>query len=138
MTYQEKLEHPKWQKKRLEILKRDKYKCKKCGDEETRLDVHHLEYNGDPWEAENKHLVTVCKHCHVQVEIIKDKCDFKYIKILKSNNWTNGNRIMFAGFPGYLSMEIYDNKNNYIIGFEWECTDTLGLIKKLFSYVTRH
>lgn len=31
MTYQEKLQLPEWQKKRIEILERDNYSCKKCG-----------------------------------------------------------------------------------------------------------
>lgn len=44
MKYSEQLKHPKWQKKRLEILKRDKWKCKKCKDDTTTLNVHHKEY----------------------------------------------------------------------------------------------
>jgi 5-methylcytosine-specific restriction endonuclease McrA len=31
-TYSELLKSPKWQKKRLEIMSRDKFTCKKCGD----------------------------------------------------------------------------------------------------------
>lgn len=52
LTYSDKLKSPKWQKKRLEIMKRDKFACKLCGDTETQLHVHHKEYiNGnDPWD----------------------------------------------------------------------------------------
>ena len=46
-TYQEKLKHPKWQKKRLEILQRDEFKCVHCLDGESTLHVHHNMYLGN-------------------------------------------------------------------------------------------
>lgn len=67
-TYSKKLRDPRWQKKRLEILQRDEFTCTLCGDTTTTLNVHHLEYSGDPWEADNKHLQTLCEHCHIVVE----------------------------------------------------------------------
>lgn len=66
-TYNEKLQHPKWQIKRLEIIKRDGGKCLLCGDTETMLQIHHLKYTGEPWDAPNEDLVTLCKHCHCYV-----------------------------------------------------------------------
>lgn len=136
MTYAEKLKDPRWQKKRLQILSRDKWKCKKCRDTETTLNVHHLEYNGDPWETENKKLVTLCEDCHKQVESLKDECDYEFLKIYKSNNWESGSKIIFAGYPGHLSMEIYDKENNYIIGFNIGM-DESNLIMKMFRYVNK-
>jgi len=44
MSYQEKLKDPRWQKKRLEILQRDGWKCKWCGEEKQTLHIHHLKY----------------------------------------------------------------------------------------------
>jgi len=69
MTYIEKLKSPKWQKKRLEILERDNFSCKCCGDSESSLHVHHTKYlaNTDPWEYENDSLVTLCEMCHTEV-----------------------------------------------------------------------
>ena len=64
MKYSEKLKSPKWQKKRLEILQRDNFTCICCGDTETELHVNHLKYSGEPWEAKNENLETVCKVCH--------------------------------------------------------------------------
>ena len=32
MGYSEKLKDPRWQKKRLEILERDNFRCQYCGD----------------------------------------------------------------------------------------------------------
>lgn len=64
--YSDKLKDPRWQKKRLEILERDKWKCKSCGDISTTLNVHHLFYfNGvDPWDIPNGFLITLCEDCH--------------------------------------------------------------------------
>lgn len=65
MTYSEKLKHPKWQKKRLEILQRDNFTCRHCGDTETTLHVHHEKYTGkNPWDADNDDLITICLDCH--------------------------------------------------------------------------
>lgn len=73
MTYSEKLKDPRWQKKRLEILNRDEFKCQHCLDEESTLNVHHISYSeGEPWEIENKLLLTLCKNCHEhETEAIK-------------------------------------------------------------------
>lgn len=75
-AYLEKLRHPKWQEKRANILQRDKYKCRACGDDETELHVHHLIYNScDPWDIEDRYLITLCKNCHEAEEILR-KIDF--------------------------------------------------------------
>lgn len=76
-TYSDLLKNPKWQKKRLEIFKRDKFKCRLCGDTETILHVHHKKYiNGHkPWEYDNGNLFTLCGHCHELVESQKDDFD---------------------------------------------------------------
>lgn len=63
-TYAEKLKDPRWQKKRLEILSANDFKCQFCGDTETTLHVHHFVYSGEPWEAEDGDLTTICEDCH--------------------------------------------------------------------------
>jgi hypothetical protein len=64
-TYSEKLKHPKWQKKRLEILQRDEFKCCGCLDSESTLHVHHNMYLGkEPWDTPNECLETLCDSCH--------------------------------------------------------------------------
>ena len=40
MTYQELLERPEWQDKRLEILKRDKFKCQNCDNSEPTKELY--------------------------------------------------------------------------------------------------
>lgn len=74
MTYKEKLLDPRWQKRRLEILQRDKFKCQLCGDTETTLHVHHKVYRKcEIWEYNDDELITYCKICHQIVEYFKNE-----------------------------------------------------------------
>ncbi|HLF52778.1 hypothetical protein [Flavobacterium sp.] len=65
-TYWEKLKDPRWQKKRLEILYRDDWKCVVCDNKKTTLHVHHFYYirGKNPWEYPAEHLKTLCVDCH--------------------------------------------------------------------------
>lgn len=65
-TYSEKLKDPRWQKKRLEIMQRDEWKCQGCLNDERMLNVHHLKYISglEPWEYEDKYYMTLCDNCH--------------------------------------------------------------------------
>lgn len=67
-SYSEKLKDPRWQKKRLEIFDRDKWTCRYCGETERTLHIHHTKYVGEPWEAPNDTLETVCEACHLLIE----------------------------------------------------------------------
>lgn len=66
-SYGQKLRDPRWQMKRLEVLKRDNATCQMCGDKETELHVHHKSYHGNPWDAPDEELQTLCKHCHAAI-----------------------------------------------------------------------
>lgn len=78
LSYFEKLKHPKWQKKRLEIMNRDNFKCRCCLHSEKTLNVHHIFYDKkykNPWDYPNELLVTMCEDCHaieheLNIEII--------------------------------------------------------------------
>jgi len=72
-TYSDKLKSPKWQKKRLEILQRDKFTCFNCGDKERTLHVHHESYiNGkEPWDYPDEYLTTICDICHKNTHALK-------------------------------------------------------------------
>lgn len=74
MTYKEQLQHPLWQKKRLEILERDSFSCKHCLDENNQLHIHHKEYKKGKkaWEYDDDNFISLCKHCHCLIEHIKD------------------------------------------------------------------
>lgn len=62
--YRQKLKDPRWQKKRLEVFQRAGWKCEACGEETETLHVHHLAYRGEPWEAKDEDLESLCAECH--------------------------------------------------------------------------
>jgi len=66
--------HPKWQKKRLEVLEHDGFTCQNCGDKESQLHVHHGAYvkGRKMWEYDIDDLVTLCDDCHKKVHKCKD------------------------------------------------------------------
>jgi hypothetical protein len=66
-SYSELLLDPRWQKKRLQILERDKWTCVFCGNTKDTLHVHHLQYTNNPWDVNNKNLLTLCKDCHDKI-----------------------------------------------------------------------
>jgi hypothetical protein len=70
-TYAEKLKDPRWQRLRLEIMQRDKFECRLCGDAETTLNIHHLSYFKNPWDCPPEQLITLCEDCHSILTINK-------------------------------------------------------------------
>jgi hypothetical protein len=92
MTYAEKLLDPRWQKKRLEILERDEWKCAYCGDSNNTLHVHHEAYVGEyPWETPNYCLITLCGMCHSTFHSLNEleKTLYKCILYRERNNPEN-------------------------------------------------
>ena len=61
--------HPQWQRRRLEIMQRDHFTCRRCGDDQNTLNVHHRRYRVDRriWEYDDDDLVTLCRRCHEAV-----------------------------------------------------------------------
>lgn len=128
-TYSEKLKHPRWQKKRLEILQRDRFRCRLCGDEETTLHIHHLTYVGDPWEAPLDQLITLCQHCHsiVETKKIDPVTDLSAIKSVDSDGdafvfiFDTENRICLFGIeqnkPPVLVVGITDRRLKQLVHF---------------------
>ncbi len=82
-SYSEKLKDPRWQKKRLNILNRDGFSCQWCGDKEHTLHVHHLKYKGDPWDAPDEWLLTICEDCHETDHALRDDYESDLIQALK-------------------------------------------------------
>lgn len=66
MAYFEQLRSPMWQRRRLEIMSRDEFKCQVCYDHESTLNVHHKHYikGRMAWEYSDDELVTLCESCH--------------------------------------------------------------------------
>ena len=66
MSYSKKLSNPQWQRKRLEILQRDKWMCTCCHDATNELQIHHLDYipGIEPQDYPDDMLTTLCINCH--------------------------------------------------------------------------
>ena len=88
MQYSDKLKNPQWQKKRLEILQRDEWTCRWCGEKEVSLHVHHVKYKKgkQPWESDNNDLITVCEYCHESEHLYRLEAENSLINELKKYN----------------------------------------------------
>jgi len=92
--YQRKLAHPLWQKKRLEVMQRDGFKCTNCQSTEDELHIHHLYYlpNTLPQDYPLTAYTTFCNTCH-EIEEAKMKlieaafCNRAQIAGLMSNHF---------------------------------------------------
>jgi hypothetical protein len=132
-TYLEKLKDPRWQKKRLEILERDGWKCMACGDKERTLHIHHVFYlpHKEPWEIPNGLLLTMCEKCHYvkpcrdEYEVCLECPDLGVdcegpantpndlidcIASLLNEIWKSDTIGDFSASIGYIAMHIGDNK----------------------------
>lgn len=83
LTYAEMLKDPRWQKRKTEILTRDRFTCQLCGDTEKSLHVHHLRYikGNKPWEYNDEDLITLCEDCHSKTHAEINKQLMSDIKI---------------------------------------------------------
>jgi hypothetical protein len=70
MTYQEQLEDPRWQKKRLEVFQRDNFTCQRCWSSKKQLHAHHRYYISGrmAWQYSASALLTLCRDCHREVK----------------------------------------------------------------------
>jgi hypothetical protein len=103
MTYLEKLKDPRWQKKRLEILERDEWMCKRCFDSESTLHVHHLDYEKgkEPWDYNNKQFITICESCHETEHTTRKEYEQTLLSILKSKGFMADDVLtILTGFNG--------------------------------------
>lgn len=112
-TYVDLLKDPRWQKKRLEVMERDKFMCTSCQSDETTLNVHHVvPYRKDtkPWEYENDELITLCEDCHKEITEILDYCKL----IIMGRCWCTDS----AGEVHKIIQEI-DGMNPYELNAVW-------------------
>ena len=77
LTYLEQLQHPNWQRKRLEVMEAAGFSCESCGAQNSMLNVHHKRYvkGRMAWEYEANELQCLCKNCHADVHKHKDFLD---------------------------------------------------------------
>ena len=96
--YSELFKDPRWQKKRLEILNRDNFKCVCCDDDKETLHVHHKWYEKGlkPWEYKGPCLVTLCESCHAREHLLKDPAAKALINTLLSRGFLSSDLIEFS------------------------------------------
>lgn len=77
-SYSEQLKDPRWQKKRLEIMSRDNFRCFLCEDSSSTLHVHHKKYikGKQPWDYVDDNYITLCEKCH-ELGHIMDVAEFE-------------------------------------------------------------
>lgn len=100
VSYKDKLKDVRWQKKRLEVLGRDKFRCMGCleGAETAEdsgstitLHVHHTYYKKglEPWEYPLDSLITLCEGCHSNESADLAKIvEAEFIEALKHKGFT--------------------------------------------------
>lgn len=71
--YKELLKDPRWQKMKALVMIRDNFTCQHCGATDKTLHVHHLKYNGAPWDVAYEDLITLCEDCHKEVHSVEEK-----------------------------------------------------------------
>lgn len=73
--YAQLLRHPRWQRRRLEIMQSRGWACENCGDAETELHVHHTDYRSGhkPWEYPDDLLKCLCERCHRFIHGLADE-----------------------------------------------------------------
>jgi hypothetical protein len=105
VEYARKLSDLRWIKKRNKIVSRDGHKCRLCSSTDN-LQVHHLSYVGEPWDAPDDQLRTLCYDCHRLVEVYF-KGSHYYLGIKKVEKHTfwdgfNDYKVTFIAFTDQL------------------------------------
>jgi len=120
MSYQDQLRHPNWQRKRLLIFDRDKWKCTRCNGTESQLHAHHKQYHKGrkPWEYLDSDIVTLCEHCHSGIHALDRFCGvvIPWVHSDKSNQ----------AFEIYYWTGVYLRKDNDNMDDIWECENKMG------------
>lgn len=100
IKYSEKLQDPRWQKKRLEILSRDDWQCQLCGERHATLVVHHRRYlpGCDPWDYPDSFLVTLCVDCHTGEREALPEAEQRLLAILRLRFFADDLSLLIRGF----------------------------------------
>lgn len=103
-SYWEKLQDPRWQKKRLEVMEKCEFSCQLCGENQKTLNVHHKEYfkGFEPWEYEENQLIVLCKDCHENQHSEVDL--YKWVGSFANLDGLNNRQelaIVLCGYIGY-------------------------------------
>lgn len=81
--YRKLLKDRRWSRRREEIMRRDGFRCRRCG-RKGRLNVHHRWYvfGRMPWQYPDRCLVTLCERCHHRVHLYRHICFGVWVVLL--------------------------------------------------------
>ena len=60
------LEAKQYEQLRLQVLRRDSWRCQGCGTM-SNLEVHHQEFRSQSGDDSEQNLITLCAACHAGV-----------------------------------------------------------------------
>jgi hypothetical protein len=72
MKYTDYLKTDDWDKKRKQVYKQAKYKCRLCNKGNVKLNAHHIYYGDLSRTSVSKDLICLCEECHKELH---DKLD---------------------------------------------------------------
>ena len=103
--YWEKLQDPRWQKKRLEVFEKAEFRCEKCFNDSNTLNVHHKTYfkGHEPWEYHVNQLSLLCKSCHQEEHNSFDL--YKYLGSFAPVYGPNSRTELAILLYGYLNLD---------------------------------
>jgi 5-methylcytosine-specific restriction endonuclease McrA len=124
---------PRWQKKRLEIMQRDNFKCQRCDDDKSTLNVHHEYYDPEkaPWEYDDKFLHTLCKDCHYLEH--NDIFTYPGEKIIYKNA-LNTNHIKYISAIPY-EVQFFEVEDK--ISYGWKSGIDYEILKNALDYLDK-
>lgn len=137
LTYREQLLHPNWQRKRLEVMQRDEFRCQRCMDTEATLHVHHKQYAKGrmAWEYPTDELVTLCEVCHEGMHLEMQSLRDVTAKLpVDGPGSYDGARAILAGWAhgqqGMDFQDVYDdNPYRFVLGqVAQELEDKLAMV----------
>lgn len=72
IKYRKLLQDERWNHRRLEIMRRDGFCCRRCGKKGI-LNVHHrwYIYGRKPWQYPDRSLITLCEDCHHHIHLMR-------------------------------------------------------------------
>ena len=134
--YSAKLRDPRWQKKRLEIMQRDKFSCQCCGDGESTLNVHHFEYHGDPWSTPPELLITLCEQCHENEGYARKESEKQLLSALRKHRFLSHDvKVLAMGFENMQSFHVPEVMASVINWAMCEKELTIALTNMFFESI---
>jgi hypothetical protein len=129
MTYAQQIKDPRWQKKRLEVLELQGFKCQECDATDQELHVHHPFYKRGAmiWEYDTgEELMCLCQKCHKNAHAIDEELK-KSLSILSYNH-----KLRILGYvDGFQRPPRVGSQESYMDGYADNVRGDAGMLSHL-------